>query len=145
MRPEDDRAGHEDEHPRRVAARPEGHAGEEDGERRREEAEADHLPRLLAPLAQHLRRDRLRLAFLGDHEHSREVDEDAGAAEQREYDEADPIEGGAEVEVAREAPADPREHAVGAAPLEPLHRRFGCDVLGHAESFACGRPAGYPE
>ena len=142
LRPQDDRAGDEDERPRRVAARPKGRPREQDGERRREEAEADHLPRLLASLAQRLRRDGLRLALVGDHEHRREVDENAGTAEQREHDEAHPIERGAEVEVAREAPADPREHAVGAAPLEPLHRRFGCDVLGHVRSIA--RPGTTP-
>src|SRR5205085_1457070 len=61
LRPEDDRAGEEHEDPGYVAARPQRRPGEEDGDRDGHQAEADQLPRLLPPLAERFRGDRVRL------------------------------------------------------------------------------------
>jgi hypothetical protein len=66
------------------------------------------------------------------------------AADQGEDDEADPVEGGVYSEVARQAPADPGEHAVVPAALQPLDRgTFDCVIRSCprvAERGARGNP-----
>ena len=124
---------------------PERDPGEQHDARQGEQPEADQRPGVVAALAQGLSGDRVLLALVRDDEHGRQVDEDPGAADQRQDDEADPVEGGVDSEVARQAPADPGEHAVVPAPLEPLDRgSFDC-VFAHASRVAEPGMAGNPE
>ena len=62
------------------------------------------------------------LALVRHDERGRGVDDDAGAAEQGQHDEADAEERGVDLEVARQSPANAGQHAVGAAALQPLDR-----------------------
>ena len=82
-------------------------------------------------VVQHVGCDRVALALVRDHEQRRAVDEDAGAAEQREHDEADAVEDGIDVEVVAEAAAHSGDHAVGSAPAE----LSVCRVFGHGATL----------
>jgi len=73
---------------------------------------------LLAALGKSLARDRLLLAFLGNHEDGGEVDEDPRATEQREDDKPEPVERRAEVEVPAKAGADTGDPPAGRGALE---------------------------
>ena len=146
LRPEDQAAGEQDEHPRGVAVGPQGRTGEEHRRGNGDEAEADERPRLIPAAAQHLGRDRVLLPLLGDHERGGEVDDDARAAEQGQDDEPDAVERGIDVEVARQALADPGEHPVRAGPLEPLHCSWLVyRMFGHASRVAAARPTVHRE
>ena len=85
---------------------------EEHGDGDADEAEADERPGPVTALGEHPLRERLVAPLFGDHQHGGEVDEDPRAAEQREDDEPEPEDGGAEVEVPAEtacnAGDDPR-------------------------------------
>ena len=61
-----------------------------------------------------------------------EVDEDPGAAEQREDDEPEPEDGRVELEVAAQSASDACDHGVGGAALEAPDLGCVCDVLVHA-------------
>ena len=116
--PEDQDAG-EQEEPPGVAVGPQRRPREQDRARDGEEPEPDQRPRPVAPVAERRGGDRVLLALVGDDERGGEVDEDAGPAQEGEDDEPDAEDGGVDLEVAGQAPADAREHAVGAAALEP--------------------------
>ena len=77
--------------------------------------------------------DRLVAALVGHDEHGRTVDQQSRAAEEREHEEADAVEGRVDVEVAAEAAADAGDHPIGLAPAELLVSRVfrGCRVFGH--------------
>ena len=66
------------------------------------------------------------------------VDQEPGAAEQREHDEPDAVEGGVDVEVAAEAAADAGDHPVRPAPAELSVCGVFCHVLQRAARL---RPA----
>ena len=117
-RPQDAEPDDQDEHPAASGDRPEGCAGEQDGERRPDEPDADERPGLLAAFGECLTRDRLLLALVRNDEDSGEVDEDPRAAEQREDDEPEPVERRAEVEVPAEAGADACDSPPGGGTLE---------------------------
>ena len=53
------------------------------------------------------------------------------AAEQGEDDEADPEDGGVDLEVASQGPADAGKHAIRAAALQRSDLRDMCRVFGH--------------
>src|SRR6185295_16427178 len=111
-----------------------------------DEPEPDQRPGPVAPAFERSRRDRVLLAFVGHDEHRDEIDQQAGAAEQRENDEADAVERGMYLEVVRQAPADAGEHAIRAAALQPLDRgSLDCLFIHHASRIARTRPRGYPE
>ena len=94
-----------------------------------DQAEPDEGPGAVAALGEHLCRDRLLLALVRDHEHGGEVDEEPGAAEQRQDDEAEAEDCGVEVEVAAETAGDAGDDTVGGAALEALDLRGMCDVV----------------
>jgi hypothetical protein len=96
-------------------------------------------------LAERRRRDRVLLALARDDQRGGEVDQDPGTPDQGENDEPDAVEGGVDAEVAREAPADPREHAVGTAALEALEGRLLGTVFTHAARVADRPYRGNPE
>ena len=83
------------------------------------------------------------LAVGRDEDERRGVDDEAGAAEQRERDHADAHERRVDAEVAAEAAADAADDAVGAGALEALRgrvgrRRIGCrGRRGCRESSSC--------
>ena len=118
---------------------------EEDDSGDREQAHCDQRPRPVAPVANRRRHDRVLLALVGHDEHGREVDDEAGAAEQCQYDEADPEERGVDLEVARQSPAHAGQHAVGAAALQRLDRRSLECVLVHGFRIAERVRDGYRE
>ena len=73
------------------------------------------------------------------------VDEDAGPAEEGEDDEADAEDGGVDLEVASQAPADAGKHAIRAAALQRPDLRDMCCVFGHGSRMAsrvAPRPSG---
>jgi hypothetical protein len=109
------------------------------------EAEPDQRPGPVAPAFERRRRDRVLLAFVRHHDRRDEVDQQAGAAEQGEHDEADAIERGVDLEVVRQAPADAGEHTIRAAALQPLGRGFFDCVCVHEPRIARAHPHGYPE
>ena len=128
-----------------VTGRPKGHPGQEYDTRQTEQPEADQRPGAVAALAEGLRSDRLVVALVGDDEQRCEIDEDAGAADQREDDEADTVERGVDSEVARQAPADTGEHAVVPAAFQPPDRWFFDCVFAHASRVAERSETGNPE
>ena len=101
--------------------------------------------RMVPTLAERRRGDRVLLALVRDDQRGGEVDQDPGAADQREDDEPDSVERGVDAEVAREAPADAREHAVGTAALEALDGRLLGTVFAHTGRVAERRCSGNPE
>ena len=100
--------------------RPDRGTREKDCQRNGGEAESDDRPRPLASCGESLCRDRLLLALLREDENCGEVDQNPGAAQQREDHESQPEERGIQVEVAPEAAGHARDHAVGRAALEAL-------------------------
>ena len=134
--PEDGEAGEQDREP--AGSDTEPPTREEQEERDAGEAEADDGPRPVAALGQDLGRDRPVTALDRNHEDGREVDEDAGAAEQREDDEAEPEDGRVELEVAAEAAGDTCDQGVGRAALEALDLGRVCDVFIHASRLTRG-------
>ena len=88
-------------------SRPERRPRQQDRAGDGEEPEADQRPGPVAAVAERRRGDGVVLPLVGDDERRREVDEDAGAAEQREDDEADAEDGGVDVEVAARPPQTP--------------------------------------
>ena len=73
------------------------------------------------------------------------VDEDAGAAEQGEDDEADAEDGGVDLEVASQAPADAGKHAIGAAALQAADLGDMCCVFAHGFRMASRVRGDHPE
>src|SRR5262249_60826888 len=73
----------------------------------------------------------VRLSRAGLPERGGRLDDEAGPAQECQHDEADAIERGVDLEVARQAPADAGQHTVVAAPLEPLDRRSLDSVFAH--------------
>ena len=94
---------------------------------------------MVAPLGEHLGRDRALCALGGHDEHRCEVDEDARAAEQRQDDDPEPEDGRVEVEVAPEAAADAGDPFVVRAALETLDRGGMCDVFAHVSRVPARR------
>ena len=74
--------------------------------------------RALAPVAQRLLGERALVALGRHHEPGGEVEEDPRAAGEREHREGEPVHDRAHVEVAAEAGADAREHAIVARARE---------------------------
>ena len=105
-----------------------------------DEREPDHGERVLAMVAEHLGGERVPLALVGNDERAGAVDDDPGAAEQRQHDEADAVDDGVDVEVPAEAAADAGEHTVGAAPMELPE----CGCLCHAWSVLVERARVHP-
>ena len=144
VRPEDHEPGEEDEHPAGAGRRPERGLGDQGDQRRTCETEADERPRPVAPLGDHLLGDRPLAALLGHDEQRGEVDQDPGAAEQRQDHEPESEEHRVQVEVPAEAAGDTGDDAVGGA-LEALDVRGMCDVFAHVSRVPTGRPDGYPD
>jgi hypothetical protein len=144
--PEDHAARDEQQHPG-VAVRPQCRPREQDGHRDADEREPDQRPGPVATVPQRGSRDGVLLALVRHDEGSCCVDDDAGAAEQGEDDEADAVEGGMDVEVTGEAAADAGDHAVGAAALEALRRSvLECVCLfGHGSMVASAYAHDHPE
>ena len=118
LTPEDDRADDCEHDPDAVSARPEVFVADQDQAGERQQPEADDGPRPLPTGPQHLRCDRLVLPLLGKDEPAGDVDEEPGAAEHGEDDEADPEDDRIEVEVLGQAARDAGDLAIGPAPLE---------------------------
>ena len=87
-RPEEDEAGDDDEEPRCPGARPGVGAGEEGQDGDRDQPERDEAGGMFAALREDVLGHRAVIALLRDDEDRGEVDEDPGAAEQRQDDEA---------------------------------------------------------
>jgi hypothetical protein len=135
----------ETQNPGRIASRPERHPREENGTGDGHQPEAHQRPWSITTLTQRRGRDRVLIALVWNDERGGDVDQDAGPADQGEHDEADAIERGVDVEVTREAPADPREHPVGAAALEALdHLPVDC-VFIHCTSVDENGRTSHPE
>ena len=95
--------GDQDEDPAGAGGGPEGCSREQEHEEGDgDEREPDQAARVVAPLGEDLLGDRLVLALGRDDEDGGEVDEDPGAAEEGQDDEAEPEEGRVQVEVAAE-------------------------------------------
>ena len=141
----EDQGAREQEEPPRVAVEPQRRPRQQDGARDGEEAEPDQRPRAVAPVAERRRGDRVLLALVGHDERRGGVDEDAGPAQEGEDDEADAEDGGVDLEVASQAPADAGKHAIRAAALQPPDLRDMCCVFAHESRMAPrvrGRPSG---
>ena len=104
--PEDRRARDHERDPG-VAVRPERCPRQHGDERDGDEAEADQRPGPIAAVAQGGRGEGIHLPLVGHNEGRRQVDEDARAAEQREDDEADAVDGRVDVEVGASPPQTP--------------------------------------
>jgi hypothetical protein len=142
---QDDDPADQEEDPGSVAAGPDAHTGEQHERGDRDQRQPDQRPRPVAPFAQRLGGDRVLLALVRDHQRGRDVDQDTRAADQRQDDEADPVERGMDVEIARQAPAHPGEHAVRPAPLEALRRRLLDCRLVHVARIARPGADGHPD
>ena len=145
--PEDHRARDHERDPG-VAVRPERCPRQHGDERDGDEAEADQRPGPIAAVAQGGRGEGILLPLVGHHEGRRQVDQDARAAEQREDDEADAVDGRVDVEVAREPAADAGELAIRATALQALRRSITeCVGAGfcHVSSLSGRGPFRYPE
>ena len=117
-------------------------------ERDGDEAEADQRPGPIAAVAQGGRGEGILLPLVGHHERRRQVDQDPRAAEQREDDEADAVDGRMDVEVAREPAADAGELAIRATALQALRRSITeCVGAGfcHGSSLSGRGRFRYPE
>ena len=95
-----------------VAVRPERRPREQRHECDGDEPKADQRPRPVAAVAQRSRGEGILLPLVGHDERRCQVDQDPRAAEQREDDEADAVDGRMDVEVAREPAADAGELAI---------------------------------
>ena len=115
----EDQAAREQEQPPHVAVGPKRRPRQQDGDRHGEEPEPDQRPRPIAPVAERRRGDRVLLALVRYDERRGGVDQDAGAAQEGEDDEADAKDRGVDLEVASQAPANAGEHAIRPAALQP--------------------------
>jgi hypothetical protein len=138
--PEDQRTGDQEEPPA-VAVGPQRRPRQQDGARDGEETEADQRPRPVALVAERRGGDRVLLALVGDDERSGGVDQEAGAAQEGEDDEADAEDCGVDLEVASQAPADAGKHAVRPAALQPPDLWDMCGVFAHEVEHGFGRRA----
>ena len=86
--------------------------GEDEDGREAEDREPDQTPGPVAVLLQLDSGDRVVGPLLGDHEPRCDVEQDAGAAGEREHDERDAVDRRAQVEVGTEAGGDAAEPAV---------------------------------
>ena len=96
----------------RLPARPDVRRGQRDEPGEGEQPDADEQPRPVAVALQRLGGDRVLDALVGHHEPGGDVEQDAGAAGERQRDEADPVDHRVEVEVAAE-PGGRRRRASG--------------------------------
>ena len=95
-----------------VAVWPERRPREQQRQCDGDEPEADQRPGPIAAVAQGSGGEGILVPLLGHDERRRQVDQDPRAAEQREDDEADAVDGRMDVEVAREPAADAGELAI---------------------------------
>ena len=109
--PENRRARDQEQDPG-VAVGPERRPREQRDEGDGDEPEADQRPGPVAAVAQGGRGERVLVALVGHHERRGQVDQDPRAAEQREHDEADAVDGRMDVEVVREPAGDAGELAI---------------------------------
>jgi len=105
--PPDERDDSEHEREPEIARiRPDVSRGKGDDCGEAEDREPDHPPGAVAVLLQLDAGDRVLGPFFGDHEPRRDVEQDAGAAGERERDEGDAVDRRAQVEVGTEAGGD---------------------------------------
>jgi hypothetical protein len=138
--PPDDRGSREDcGEPDVARVWPEAGLREREQRAEREETHPDEEPGLVAAPPECFDCDGF-LPVLGrDHEHRGEVQEDPGAAGEREGGECDPVDERVDVEVAAEAGGDAADPAALMDPDEPTGRRIvdggggrgGVDGVGH--------------
>ncbi len=124
--PPDERAA--DQHggqPEVARVRPEGRVRERDQQREADQPDADRENRPVAVVAERLLGDRRLRVLVRDHEPGGQVQEQAGAAGERERREDDPVDRGVDVEVAAEAGGDAAEPAPVAGADEPAHPLLG--------------------
>ena len=87
------------------------------------EEQPDERTRPVAVVPKRVGGDGIPCSLIGDHEQGRAVDEKPSASEKGQDDEPDAVEEGIDVEVAAEAAAHARDHAIRAAPAELFVRR----------------------
>ena len=142
--PEDRRARDQEQDPG-VAVWPERRPREQGDECDGDEPEADQRPGPVAAVAQGSRGEGILVALVGHHERRRQVDQDPRAAEQREDDEADAVDGRMDVEVAREPAADAGELAIRATALQALRRSITeCVGAGFCHGSSLSGPTPIP-
>ena len=100
---------------------------------------------MILAVAQGRGRHGVLLPLVGHHERRGGVDQDARPAQEGEDDEADAKDGGVDLEVASQAPADAGEHAIRPAALQPPDLRDLSCMFAHGARMALRVPQGHPE
>ena len=122
--PDDRSADQRRREPDVPGAGPEARFREREQRAEGEQADSDEEPGLIAAAAQRLDGDRLVVVLARDHEPRRQVEQDAGPADECEGGERDSVDERVDVEVATEAGGDAAEPAAFGRADEPPGRRF---------------------